>query len=44
MHLREVYWQDDVLDTLYWLRQAVGLLLGFIWGIVPITGFIAFLV
>lgn len=35
--------QDDVLDTLYWLRQALGLLQGLLWGLLPITGMIGFL-
>ena len=34
--------QDDVLDTLYWLRQALGLLMGLVWGILSLTGIIAF--
>lgn len=38
-----VWLQDDVLDTLYWLRQALGLFLGMLWGFLPITGLIGFL-
>lgn len=35
-------WQDkdDLLDVLYWGRQGLSLILGIIWGILPITGII----
>ncbi|KAH9502920.1 hypothetical protein Btru_072387 [Bulinus truncatus] len=38
----ENQWQDkdEFLDVIYWMRQILGLLLGIIWGIVPLKGFI----
>lgn len=35
--------QDDLLDTLHWLRQANAVLLGLMWGCMGVTGFIGFL-
>uniref|UniRef100_A0AC35FCF3 Rab5-interacting protein n=1 Tax=Panagrolaimus sp. PS1159 TaxID=55785 RepID=A0AC35FCF3_9BILA len=32
------YDKDELLDVLYWGRQILGLLLGFIFGVVPIRG------
>lgn len=32
--------QDEFLDALYWLRQGLCLLLGVIWGIIPLQGFV----
>lgn len=34
--------QDDLLDTIHWLRQAVSFLIGFVWGAVPVTGWVGF--
>ena len=36
------YAQDEVLDVIYWWRQLLGLLLGLVWGILPLTGLIGF--
>ncbi|XP_070506199.1 GEL complex subunit OPTI [Chironomus tepperi] len=35
-------WPDTeiFLDWIYWSRQIVGLFLGLIWGVIPLTGFI----
>ncbi|GJP36870.1 hypothetical protein CLOM_g21336 [Closterium sp. NIES-68] len=30
--------QDGFKDILYWMRQALGLLFGLVWGMAPITG------
>lgn len=32
--------QDEFLDVIYWARQVFGILLGIIWGIVPLKGFL----
>lgn len=32
--------KDDFLDVIYWSRQIIGILLGIVWGIVPLKGFI----
>lgn len=34
-------WPDEeiFLDWIYWSRQIVGLFLGVIWGLIPLTGF-----
>ena len=34
--------QDVLLDTIYWLRQTVMLLLGVLYGLLPFTGLYAF--
>lgn len=34
--------QDDLLDTIHWLRQASALLIGIVWGVVPLTGWVGF--
>lgn len=35
-------WPDEeiFLDWIYWSRQIVGLALGLIWGLIPLTGFL----
>eukprot|EP00244_Chara_vulgaris_P004823 TRINITY_DN1974_c0_g1_i1.p1 TRINITY_DN1974_c0_g1~~TRINITY_DN1974_c0_g1_i1.p1 ORF type:complete len:102 (-),score=2.91 TRINITY_DN1974_c0_g1_i1:821-1126(-) len=30
--------RDDLGDVLHWLRQGIGLLIGIIWGAVPVVG------
>ncbi len=35
--------QDEFLDVVYWIRQIVGVVLGVIWGIVPLKGLIGLL-
>eukprot|EP01137_Pigoraptor_chileana_P036608 Opistho-2@32512 len=30
--------KDELLDVLYWIRQIISVILGVIWGIVPLTG------
>jgi len=35
--------KDEFLDVIYWLRQCLGLLLGVVWGFVPLNGFIGLL-
>ncbi|XP_071824154.1 GEL complex subunit OPTI-like [Apostichopus japonicus] len=32
--------KDEFLDVIYWTRQVIGILLGIVWGIVPLKGFI----
>ena len=35
--------QDDLLDTLHWLRQTNALVLGLMWGLIGITGALGFI-
>ena len=35
--------QDDLLDIVYWMRQLASLIVGLIWGILPLTGFVGML-
>ncbi|XP_078179269.1 rab5-interacting family protein [Carex rostrata] len=30
--------KDKLLDTLYWIRQAIGLFCGLLWGAIPLVG------
>ncbi|KAL5961814.1 Respirasome Complex Assembly Factor 1, partial [Taenia solium] len=30
--------RDEFLDTVYWIRQVVGLITGTLWGVLPIKG------
>ena len=30
--------QDEFLDVIYWMRQILGIVLGLIWGFIPLTG------
>ncbi|CAI8010276.1 Respirasome Complex Assembly Factor 1 [Geodia barretti] len=32
--------KDEFLDALYWLRQGLCLLLGLVWGIIPLQGYV----
>lgn len=32
--------QDDFLDVLYWLRQGLCLVLGLVWGFIPLQGYV----
>lgn len=32
--------QDEFLDVIYWARQILGVILGVVWGIIPLKGFI----
>lgn len=32
--------QDEFLDVIYWLRQIIAIILGVIWGIAPLKGFL----
>jgi hypothetical protein len=35
--------QDELLDTVYWMRQIIALLCGIIWGGIPLKGLPAFI-
>lgn len=39
---RQAEWADQelFLDFIYWSRQIVAVLLGLIWGFIPLTGFL----
>ncbi|CAG7823218.1 unnamed protein product [Allacma fusca] len=32
--------KDEFLDVIYWMRQVLGVTLGLIWGIIPLTGIV----
>lgn len=32
--------QDEFLDVIYWLRQIIAIILGVIWGVAPLKGFL----
>ncbi|KAM4622620.1 GEL complex subunit OPTI [Discoglossus pictus] len=32
--------KDEFLDVIYWIRQILAIILGVIWGIVPLKGFV----
>ncbi|CAG5131078.1 unnamed protein product [Candidula unifasciata] len=33
--------KDEFLDVIYWMRQIMGLLLGLVWGLIPLKGLLA---
>lgn len=35
--------QEEFLDVIYWARQAIGIIIGIVWGLIPLKGFIALL-
>ena len=35
--------KEEFLDVIYWSRQILGLLIGCVWGLVPLKGFIGIL-
>jgi hypothetical protein len=35
-----IYVQDEFLDVLYWLRQVLCLVLGLVWGVIPLHGYV----
>ncbi|EFA00303.1 GEL complex subunit OPTI [Tribolium castaneum] len=35
--------KDEFLDVIYWARQAIGLILGVVWGLIPLKGFLGLL-
>ncbi|GFR65084.1 rab5 interacting protein [Elysia marginata] len=32
--------KDEFLDVIYWMRQIMGLVLGLVWGFIPLKGFV----
>lgn len=34
-------YQEEFLDVIYWARQVLGILIGIVWGVIPLKGFIA---
>jgi len=32
--------KEEFLDVIYWARQAIGIIVGVIWGLIPIKGFL----
>lgn len=32
--------KDEFLDVIYWMRQVLGIALGLIWGVIPLTGIV----
>jgi hypothetical protein len=35
--------KDEFLDVIYWARQAIGIILGVCWGLIPLKGFLGLL-
>ncbi|XP_072947321.1 GEL complex subunit OPTI [Epargyreus clarus] len=35
--------KDEFLDVIYWMRQAMGIILGLLWGVLPLKGFLGLL-
>lgn len=35
--------KEEFLDVIYWMRQAIGIILGLFWGLLPLKGFIGLL-
>lgn len=35
--------QEEFLDVIYWMRQAMGIILGLFWGLLPLKGFLGLL-
>lgn len=35
--------KDEFLDVIYWARQALGIILGVIWALIPLKGFVGLL-
>ncbi|CAG5089159.1 Similar to RAB5IF: Respirasome Complex Assembly Factor 1 (Homo sapiens) [Cotesia congregata] len=33
--------KDEFLDVIYWSRQVIGIILGIVWGLIPLKGFVA---
>lgn len=33
--------KDEFLDVIYWSRQIIGIVVGIVWGLIPLKGFIA---
>ncbi|KAJ0178497.1 hypothetical protein K1T71_006320 [Dendrolimus kikuchii] len=35
--------KEEFLDVIYWMRQAIGIVLGLFWGLLPMKGFLGLL-
>lgn len=35
--------KEEFLDVIYWSRQVIGIIVGIVWGLIPLKGFIALL-
>lgn len=35
--------KEEFLDVIYWARQALGIIVGILWGLIPLKGFMALL-
>ncbi|XP_015588542.1 uncharacterized protein C20orf24 homolog [Cephus cinctus] len=35
--------KEEFLDVIYWARQAIGIVVGIVWGLIPLKGFVALL-
>ncbi|KAI8426541.1 hypothetical protein MSG28_005341 [Choristoneura fumiferana] len=35
--------KEEFLDVIYWMRQAIGIVLGLCWGLLPLKGFLGLL-
>ncbi|XP_039285036.1 respirasome Complex Assembly Factor 1 [Nilaparvata lugens] len=35
--------KEEFLDVIYWIRQALGIIVGVLWGLIPLKGYLALL-
>lgn len=40
MMMLACFFQDEFLDVVYWLRQILGVVIGLIWGLIPLKGLV----
>lgn len=38
-----ICFQEEFLDVIYWMRQLLSIVLGVVWGIIPLQGFVGIL-
>ncbi|XP_041434516.1 respirasome Complex Assembly Factor 1 [Xenopus laevis] len=42
--VKPIFYQSEFLDVIYWFRQILPIILGVIWGVVPLKGFIGIII
>ena len=40
VYVNSCFQQDEFLDVIYWIRQIIAIILGVIWGVAPLKGFL----
>lgn len=38
LNQEKLLFQDEFLDVIYWMRQIMGVVLGLLWGLIPLKG------